>query len=99
MLGSYIVYEGTFTNRLRVREIVGDTGMYWKVRCSKYLDTTRIKKTAVGPHAFFNSEREAQKVANRYTEKLIKASKRFTERRAAIFAELRSHNQETAQND
>lgn len=94
MIGMYVVYEGIFQDRFRVRQIMGETASFWKVRSTSTLDTERVKKTSIGPRAVFDTEQEAQKVANRYTDKMIKARKHFLDRRAALFVELSSHSKE-----
>ena len=88
MIGAFIVYEGVFRDRFRVRQIIGETAAFWKVRSTKTLDTERIKKGSVGPCAFFDTEQEAVKVASRYTDKMIKARKHFIDRRGAILSDL-----------
>tara|TARA_R110000851_G_scaffold174949_6_gene321186 strand:- start:160 stop:387 length:228 start_codon:yes stop_codon:yes gene_type:complete len=70
---------------------MGETASFWNVRCTRNLDTARVKKSSLGPHAFFETEQQAQKIANQYTDKMIKARKHFLDRRATLFAELRNH--------
>jgi hypothetical protein len=90
MIGKFVVYEGVFFDRMSVRETVGETAQFWIVKNCKNLDRSRLKKSSLGPSAFFETEREALKVANRTTDKLLKARKHFEARRLSIFGELRN---------
>jgi hypothetical protein len=94
-MAEFIVYEGNFLNRFVAREIVGQTDQFWKVRNISRLDETRLKKQSVGPCAFVDSAETAKKLANQYTDKMIKADKHFRERKAKVLGELASQSTRT----
>jgi hypothetical protein len=89
MIGLFIVYEGSFKDRFRVRQITGETEFFWQVLNPKNLDTSKVKKGSVGTCAFFDTEADAQRVASTYTDKLIKLRSDFLDRRSALLVELR----------
>jgi len=88
MIGSYVIYQGVFRDRLAVRQITGETEKFWTVRHTRHGELSRIKKSSLGPHAFFDTEINANRFAREYTDRLIKARCEFIELREAILNEL-----------
>ncbi len=69
MVGKWIVYESTFSDRWLFREVVGETDKFWILQPTRpdgttdELPTRRVKKSSIGTCRFFDSKEKAQETA------------------------------------